>query len=148
MHARQLIREAIATAVTGLTTTGTDVFTNRVHPYGDDDLPNISIYAAREPETVEDDGEMGPYQLRILPIDIVARVKTTTELDDQLDDICAEVETALTGSATVKALVKDIRLISTEISLDGEGEKPVGSASMVWQIIYRVDGSGPTAPVQ
>ena len=88
MHARESIRKAIATAITGLTTTGTDVFTNRVHPYGDDDLPNLSIYVAHDPEVVEYDegGTMDGYQLRTLPIEIVARVKATTELDDQLDD--------------------------------------------------------------
>lgn len=149
MHARELIRKAIATAVTGLTTTGADVFTSRLYPYEDDDLPNLSVYVARDPETVEDEDDvMGSYQIRVLPVEIVARVKATTELDDQLDDICAEVETALVGSATVKALVKSLRLVSTEIDMDNEGEKPVGAARMEWEVIYRVNGAAPTAPVQ
>jgi len=148
VHARELIRKAVASAVTGLATTGTSVFTNRLYPYNDDDLPNLSVYAAQSPETVEDEGTMGSYQLRVLPVEIVARAKTTAELEDTLDDICAEVETALVGSAAVDALVKSLRLISTEIEMDNDGEKPVGAARMEWEVIYRVDGAAPTTPVQ
>ena len=148
MHARELIRKAIAAAVTGLTTTGTNVFTNHVYPYSAADLPNLSIYTASSPELVEDEGVMGSYQLRVLPVEIVARAKATADLDDTLDDICAEVEIALMASSAVSALVKDFRLISTEIEIEGEGEKPVGAARMEWQAIYRVNGDSPTTPEQ
>jgi len=136
------------TAVTDLVTTGPDVFTNRMTPFRDSDLPNISVYVAREAETIEEDDEMGPYELRVLPVDIVARARANNELDDQLDDICLEVETAIHADTDLAALIKGISLISTEIEMDHEGEQPVGAARMEWAIIYRVNGAAPTAPVQ
>lgn len=147
-HARESIRKAITTAVTGLTTTGANVFTNHAYPFADADLPNLSIYVAHEAETSGDDGEMGSYEIRILPFQIAVRAKANSTLDDTLDDSCAEVETAIQGAAAIKALVKEIQLISTEIELDNEGEKPVGVARMEWAALYRVDRTAPTTPVQ
>ena len=147
-HARETLRSAITTAVTGLTTTGGSVFTNHAYPFEDSTLPNLSIYFLHEPETSEpDDQVMGDYEFRAFPFQVVARVKATSELDNTLDDICSEVETAIHGNAALSGYVKDIRLISTEFELDGEGEKPVGAARMEWVAVYRVNRTAPTAPV-
>ena len=76
------------------------------------------------------------------------RAKATSELSNTLDDICAEVETAIIGNATLLNYVKDVQLVSTVFEFDAEAEKPVGVARMEWVCLYRVDRTGPTAPVQ
>ena len=147
-HARETIRKAIVTSITGLTTTGTRVYSNYMYPYEDSTLPNLSLYVAHEPEEVADDLEMGTHDLRSLPFRVSARAKANSDLDDSLDDMCAEVETAIIGNAALAAYVKTIQLVSTTIEMDNEGEKPVGVARMEWVIIYRVNRTAPTTPVQ
>ena len=48
MHVRQQIRSAIITQVTGLTTTGINVFEHRVYPLAEDDLPAIVVSTTSE----------------------------------------------------------------------------------------------------
>ena len=46
-HARQQIREAVAAAVTGLATTGTNVFVNKITPQEAESLPNHGPHSLR-----------------------------------------------------------------------------------------------------
>ena len=43
-HVRQQIRERIATTITGLSTTGSNVFQSRVYPLDVDSLPALLVY--------------------------------------------------------------------------------------------------------
>jgi len=45
-HARQQVRDAVVTAVTGLTTTSTRVYASRVYPH--DSLPSLAVYTLEE----------------------------------------------------------------------------------------------------
>ena len=47
-HVRQSIRDNVVTVVTGLTTTGTNVFRSRVYPLGENKLPALCVYTAAE----------------------------------------------------------------------------------------------------
>ena len=47
-HARQSIRDNVVTTVTGLSTTGTNVFRSRVYPLGEYKLPALCVYTAAE----------------------------------------------------------------------------------------------------
>ena len=42
-HIRQQIREALGTQLTGLATTGANVFQTRIYPIEDDELPCLTI---------------------------------------------------------------------------------------------------------
>ncbi len=52
-HVRKQIRDAIVTAVTGLTTTGSNVFRSRIYPLESGKLPGLCVYT--KSETVEFD---------------------------------------------------------------------------------------------
>ena len=52
------------------------------------------------------------------------------------------------GNSALAAHYKDMHLISTEIELENESEKPVGVARMEWVILYQVNRTAPTTPVQ
>jgi hypothetical protein len=134
-HLRRQIREAIGTAVTGLTTTTTNVFQSRVYPAETSKLPCLLIFTrseTMEPETIH-----APRSLsRVLTVEVNSVTKATADLDDSLDQICKEVEIALAAPSAVLALSDDIVLKSTEIEMAGTQEKPVGVARMVYDVSY------------
>jgi hypothetical protein len=135
-HLRRQIREAIGTAVTGLTTTSTRVYQSRVVPLQDTNLPALLIYTRAErssPATVH-----GPRIVeRTAEVEIVAVAKATSDIDDTLDGICKEVETALAWPVSgLATLAKDLRLVSTDLDLNGEGEKQTGSATLRYEVDY------------
>ena len=47
-HVRQSIRDNVVTAVTGLSTTGSNVFRSRVYPLGTNKLPALCVYTDSE----------------------------------------------------------------------------------------------------
>jgi len=47
-HVRQSIRDNAVTAVTGLSTTGSNVFHSRVYPLGTNKLPALCVYSNAE----------------------------------------------------------------------------------------------------
>ena len=47
-HVRQQIRERLGTVLTGLTTTGSNVFESRVYPLETASLPSLLIYTKSE----------------------------------------------------------------------------------------------------
>ena len=88
-HVRQQIRDQLKTTLTGLATTGANVFDSRV--YDHDVVPSLTIYTLSE----ELGEESANKQLRLLSIVVEARAKATTNLDNTLDTIGAEVEAAI-----------------------------------------------------
>lgn len=142
-HARQTIREAVATAVTNLTTTTTNVFQSRVHQYASGDLPGLTVYTQSE-SLDEEAGILGTKEYRLLQCVIEARAKAAADIDDTLDTICAEVETALYADQTLSGNAKHLELKDTEITLTGDTDQEVGVARMTFEIQYRVDATDPT----
>lgn len=138
-HARKQIREAVASVVTGLTTTGSDVFQSRVYPVETSSLPCLLVYTTEE-ETTDYNGTK---MLRELLVMVEGYAKATSDVDDTMDLICEEVETAIFADPTIGGLCKFGMLDRTEITLSGEGEKPLGKASMEFKFIYHVDGATP-----
>lgn len=138
-HARQTIRESVATLLTGLSTTGSNVYTNRVYPF--DTLPCVAIYTGSESvnETTLD-GK----QTRSLSLIVEARAKVAADLDDTLDTIAAEVETALAANQTLSGSVKYLDLSDLEVELFDDLDKPAGVLRLAFNVLYRVDETDPT----
>lgn len=134
-HVRRQIREAIATAVTGLATTGARVFQSRIYPLEATDLPGLRIYTISEASSTQNFGFPRLYERR-LTVRIEACAQATADLDDVLDEICKEVETALGGAAVSLGGAKSITLLDTDISMSGDSEKPRGQAAMSWEVFY------------
>lgn len=141
-HARQSIRDAAVTALTRLTTTGTACYSGRVNPY--ETLPCLSVYTLSE--SVEG-GELGTKQMRMLTLRVEARARAASDLDDTLDTITAEVETALMADRTLGGTAKTLELAQTEIELSGDAEQPVGLAVLDFAVLYRIDGTDPTTTI-
>ena len=139
-HARQQIRDQLKTTLTGLVTTGSNVFDSRV--YDHDVLPSLSIYTLSE----ELGEESANKQLRMLSVVVEVRAKATTNLDNTLDTIGAEVESAIfaSGDTTLNGKCKDFDFEAVDIELSGDQDQPVGLMSMRFVALYRVDKSDVT----
>jgi len=134
-HKRQAIRERVASTLTGLTTTGSNVFQSRVYPIENTKLPCLLIYTREEtseplvmnpPRTIE----------KVLSLVVEGYVKANTNFDDTIDTICEEVEEALFTDRLINDLALDSFLVNTDISYNGEGDNPLGIVVMTFQITY------------
>jgi hypothetical protein len=122
-HARQQIREAVATALTGLTTTATRVFQSRMRPASDSQVPCLLITC--DSELIE--STVQSRQQRELTLTIQGIAKGTTTLDDTLDQIALEVETALQAAGSLGGKVPGgLVLQRHQVEFDDSLDKPVG----------------------
>jgi len=143
-HIRQQIRERIATNVTGLATTGSNVYQSRVYPMASGNLPGLLIYSTSEDSEIDVMGSVGTLN-RVLNITVEGYVKSITEFDDKIDDICKEVETAMAGDQTINGLAKNSFLSSTEIEYNGDGDQPIGVVTLNYVVQYRTATNAPDA---
>tara|TARA_R100000353_G_scaffold108894_3_gene78251 strand:- start:289 stop:720 length:432 start_codon:yes stop_codon:yes gene_type:complete len=134
-HKRQSIRERVATTLTGLTTTGSNVFQSRVYPIENTKLPCLLIYTTEE--TSEPLTTNPPRAIeKVLSLVVEGYVKANTNFDDTIDTICEEVEEALFTDRLINDLALDSFLVNTDISYNGEGDNPLGIVVMTFQITY------------
>ena len=142
-HLRRQIREALATAVTGLATTGSRVFQSRVYPLETADLPGLLVFTLTESSERVTFPAPGLMQ-RVLRLQVVGIASAVSDLDDTLDQICKEVEIALAMPCTALAgIAKTITLISTDVEMQGTSSRPVGQAAMTFEIVYMAAENAP-----
>jgi len=133
-HIRKLIRDDIETTLTGLTTTGSNVFASRVYPIQSAKMPGLCVYTSSE--TIEAQTIKPPRGLiRSLEVSVEAYVESAVA-DDVLDTIAAEVEAAMTTDLTRGGNAKDTRLVSFEADFAGDGERPVVVGRFIFEIVY------------
>ncbi len=145
-HIRQQIRERAGTVLTGLTTTGSNVFETRIYPLENTNLPALVIYTKNEtsePIVISTNRLMS----RELELIVEVYVKQTSNFDDQVDKICKEVEVAITADTTLNGLAKDCFLQSTEIEYNTEGEQPLSYAVLTFLTNYYVQETAPDVAV-
>jgi hypothetical protein len=139
-HARQQIREAVATALTGLTTTSTRVYQSRMRPASDSMVPCLLITC--DSEQIEQTVQSRQYRLMTLIVQGIA--KGTTTLDDTLDTIAAEVETALQAAGSLGGKVPGgLVLQRHQVEFDDSLDKPVGVIVMEFSAGYFTTAGSP-----
>lgn len=145
-HIRQQIREKFGTTLTGLTTTGSNVFESRVYPLENTSLPALIIYTKSE---TSEPIVIGTQRLmsRDLLVVVEGYAKATSNFDDTIDTISKEVEAAIAADRTLDGLAKDTYLESTEIEFNAEGEKPLGYVSLTFLTNYYVKENAPDVAV-
>lgn len=143
-HVRQQIREAAAAALNGLTTTATRVYQSRLHPLDATKLPCLLV-------NTDDEDVLGmkissPDLLdRHLTLSIRAVAKVSANLDDTLDTMASEVETAL-GTSVLGGLVKTLQLSGIVIDME-QGDKPVGIATLKYVANYMTAANAPATAI-
>ena len=134
MHKRKQIRDRVETVLTGLTTTGANVFASRVYPLKASQIPGLLIYTEEEESEPGGSGAIN----RMLTLAVEGHVKAVGgAIDDTLDAIAEEIEAAIDADRTLNGLAVHTFIASTEIEFDAESEKPVGIITMKFMINYR-----------
>ena len=141
-HLRRQIRERVATMLTGLSTTGSNVFQSHVYPLENADLPALCIYTQDEEIEV---GAMGDPRVchSTMTLIVDGYAQTSSNLDDQLDQIGKEVQVAMAGDTDINNLVIDSYLSSVDISYSGEGTSPIGIIRHNYSVLYRYAENAP-----
>ena len=135
-HVRQQIRDEIVTTLTGLTTTGSNVFRSRIFPLEETNLPALCIYT--KSETSEYDTIGLPRSVnRVLDVAVEAYVKGVSNYDNTLDTIAVEVEGAIAADITLGDLAKDAQITAFEADFAGDGEQPVAVGRFTVTVEYR-----------
>ena len=143
-HIRQQLREAVATAVTGLTTTGSRVFQSRAYPLQISDVPCLVV--TTDGDSIEQETVHHPYmQARQVQLRIEGYAIGTTNLDDTLDWICKEVEIAV-DNATL-SMVDDIGFAGTQLDTSVVGQQPVGKLTLIYRITVRTMSNSPDVAI-
>ena len=143
-HVRQQIRDSFFLALTGLTTTGANAYKSRVFPLAEENLPGLIVYTSNEDQD-EEEGKQARYQFRQLRVVVEGYDKLTAGLDDQLDDIAAEIETALFAATLTGVRTLDLESSDTEIQ---EGaEQPVGKIILSFLVQYLTREGAPETAI-
>lgn len=147
-HFRKIIRDRVALLVTGLTTTGGRVFSGRVAPLTDSELPGLVIVPGNE--VAGFGAEMGGGTVdREFDLIVIAEALGGDGLFDVLDTIAGEVEAALFDPAhdNLDGLAIWVSPPRTEIFLSdeqGRSDKRRAQMRMSFAVTYRTALSDPT----
>ena len=144
-HLRQSIRERIATDVTGLSTTGSNVFQSRFYPIEDASLPCLLVYSTTEDSEPTEMASPRP-MTRNLNV-VVQGVVSATQPDDTLDLISKEVEVALAADVTINDLAHNSFLSGTEIEFNSDGATPIGTVMLNYSVEYRNVDNNPESAI-
>jgi len=134
-HVRQSIRDNVVTTVTGLSTTGSSVFRTRIYPLETGNLPGLCVYTQTEDTEVD---TLGSRNLtRTVEVVIEAFVRATSNYDNTLDTICAEIEAAMATDVTRGGYAKDCLLTRSEFEFSDEGDRPIVMGRLTYAVQYR-----------
>jgi len=134
-HVRKQIRDKVADllkANVGLVRRR--VYTTRVHPLNDTNLPAISVYTGTETSQRLQAGVTD--MIRELSLEIDCYVRETSSFDDDVDAIAVQVEEAMATKFTLDGLAKFTVLTSTQIQFDGDADQILGVAKLTYSVQY------------
>lgn len=145
-HVKTQIRDAAASACTGLTTTGANVFKARPdeRPLQDTELPGLIIYTDQETEERISKLANGDFRIaHVLELRVRGYAKSNGDLDKTLDTITKEVEVALAADQTLGGKAKDLVPAAQVKDRDAEGEKPASYVEMIFNVEYHTAQTAP-----
>ena len=133
-HKRAQIKARIQTVLTGLATTGSNVFLSRTYPIATSDLPGLLIYANSESIERLEIGIQNRQQ-RTLDLSIEAVAKGNTA-ESTLDQVTVEVEEAMANDQTLNGLATDSQITDTSIR-QASAESEFFIATLRYTVLYR-----------
>lgn len=131
MPKRTDIRNVVKTLLTGLTTTGTNVFTSRVAPL--EVAPSLVIMSGVVELLDVDYG----HNVRRYEVEIEARA-SGANLDTQLELIDSEIYAVLENSKLSGNAMDTRWLLSSAPDLSGEGDTPIGLMVITYEVTYGI----------
>lgn len=135
LHRAELIMDAVVAAVTGLTTTGSNVYRARAYPIEVDDLPAIVVIQGADTIGFELLSDLRVSKLRV-NLDAIAR-EPTAQLGATLNKIREEITVALMADYKLGLDYVDgcFEQGAEEPVLDS-GDAPTGRLRSVWEVTY------------
>lgn len=135
-HARTQIRNAIVSALSNLTTTGSNVFVGKVSAFADSQLPGLNIMTLEEElDTESSGGSHSGADARQLRVEIQIKAKQEDGLLAALDGIEVEIHDAIMTDDSLGGKVKRMKLVGSRVELDEE-EKNIGTLISTWGCYY------------
>ena len=111
-----------------------------------ENLPGILIYNKSE-DTQYQSISIPRLQERTSQFDVEVYVKGTANYDDTLDQICLEIEEALTSDVTRGGNAIDTRILSFESDFNGDGDQPIAVARLIVEVRYQVRENNPDVSI-
>lgn len=146
-HIRQQVREAAVADLTGLATTGARVFTARVAPLAESEMPGLKVMLRDEAAEFDAIGTFA----RNGRLVIEGWAQGGDGLEDKLDLIASEVEAAIyAADGALDALVMNFGAPITSIDLPESEQgaaRRTGVVRMLFPVTYRTTITDPTASV-
>jgi len=134
-HVRKQIRDKVASLLkSNVSLVQRRVYTTRVHPLNDTNLPAISVYTGTETSQRLQAGVTD--MIRELSLEIDCYVRETSSFDDDVDAIAVQVEEAMATKFTLDGLAKFTVLTSTQIQFDGDADQILGVAKLTYSVQY------------
>ena len=145
-HVRQQIRDAAVTLLTGLATSGANVFASRdalAYPLAESELPALLVDVLDE--RVIQTGFGGATSACVCECDLRVRmlVKSTTGYADTLDDMAVEVQSTLVDAGKVAGVSIARYAGTTGPAFDGSADRPVALLSMTMVMVYVINANDP-----
>lgn len=142
-HAHTQIRSAVVAALTGLATSGTRVFANRLYALAEANLPGLRVFT--DSEEVSAESIHHPHlQSRRLSLVVEACARASADLDSTLDQMAQEIEIALAGPLTVGSAVLYPILTGSQFD-DEAGSVPVGVKRLEFRLEFFTLNTAPSA---
>lgn len=141
-HVRKQIRDAIVAELTGLSTTGSNVYGGRSQTVAKAKLPALFIFATEETSAIDAMGRPRPY-IREVMVHIEMAVAASANVEDNIDQICLEIELAMGADNTFGSLAKRSELRATSIEFDESGDQPLAGARLEYAVQYRTREDDP-----
>tara|TARA_X000001036_G_C20682402_1_gene806379 strand:+ start:1894 stop:2487 length:594 start_codon:yes stop_codon:yes gene_type:complete len=143
-HPRRVIREGIAERIGTVTQNGEywthaegRVFSTRssaqIYP---EEMPLVIVSATSEECSPVDKSEFEGGYIRTLRVDIEGVAEALDDVEDELDSLALGIEGAMDGLIITDAESSHLFMTGSEIDIDRDGEVPIGSIRVSYEIRY------------
>ena len=143
-HQRKLIRQWLATQLAAAgTNAGARVTSTRIEPNKGTQLPAISVYTLGDETDLGNSEQTAPRELkRSINLEIAMFVggRDSLPADDQVDDLCEQVEAFMDANRWLGGHASNSILTGTVVEIaavDGRSDPIVGIAVLSYSITYR-----------
>lgn len=115
---------------------GKDVFCMRSIPSNIESLPIILLYPKNETITKFDEAPRRYIRGLSMMIELITTDNNDECLTDEMDDLTLLIEEAIEKDIELKSCIENLELQSVVYDTAGEGDSPVGSATITYLIEY------------
>lgn len=145
-HVRTQIRNAVIAALVGLPTTGNRIYPGRTLPLDPERIggAGLLVFSGDEPEIERITMGNPAIEQHTLLLHVRGVVKASSNLEDVLDQIALEVQTAMANSSAMQgSIAKSCDLVALQAGEDETLEKPAGMITLTYRCQYHIQANAP-----